>query len=217
MSKRHRHNTLTADEASRALYVDFEGRKEGPPILLGVARKAGVGETPRAHQTITDPLFVPLAVERELEYEPLVDAIEGILTRAEKRHRLIVAWSIHEWEVVRDYAPQKLDRFEARFVNAKLVAERWRSRCHPESKPATSDLATYMGLVGRDVPDGAGPGRTSETIDALRTTLGAGRQPTPNQRRRWADLLLHNAHDCAGMKEVCLRATRDLEGEERLA
>ena len=29
------HVRLTPDEARRALYIDFEGRKGGPPVLLG--------------------------------------------------------------------------------------------------------------------------------------------------------------------------------------
>ena len=44
--------------------------------------------------------------------------------------RLIVAWSERELDVVREYCPQHLDRFEARFRNAREFAVRWRNKCH---------------------------------------------------------------------------------------
>jgi hypothetical protein len=40
---------LSTAEALRALYIDFEGQKDQPPVLLGVLRRGGKGSTPFVH------------------------------------------------------------------------------------------------------------------------------------------------------------------------
>ena len=126
---------------------------------------------------------------------------------------MIVAWSQHELDVVRDFAPEHLDRFAARYINARTLAVRWRNKCHGGERPATNTLADYLRLVGYLVPDGAGPGRAGETIGILDKAFAAGRQPndlTENQRRRWRDLLEHNRHDCTGMRSVAVLAAEEI-------
>src|SRR3954447_10117756 len=44
--RRPRSDRLTEDEARHALYVDFEGRIDQPPVLLGCARRPGRGADP---------------------------------------------------------------------------------------------------------------------------------------------------------------------------
>jgi hypothetical protein len=49
------------------------------------------------------------------------------------------------------------------------------------------------------------------TIRILRRRLEQGLQLAVTQRERWDRLVEHNRHDCAGMRRVCLRATKELE------
>ena len=95
-------------------------------------------------------------------------------------------------------------------MNARLVAVPWRNVCHGGHKPETNTLADFMFLVGHQVAEDAGPGLTGETIRLVRATLEGGRAPTANQMRRWQNLLEHNLHDCVGMRDVCLRASREV-------
>ena len=212
---------LTAEDAVRALYVDFEGNRDKPPILLGCTRKFSGDPAHVVTHVVTDPAFAPLAAADGLESVSLADAVERILQRAEARDRRIVAWSQHELDVVRDHCPQHLDRFAERYVNARSVAEYWRNACHDRVKPEVNKLAWYLDAVGWAVPEHAGPDRTGATIRILREALGRGRsvdELTDNQRRRWRDLLDHNRHDCMGMRRVTVTATRELgERAERLA
>jgi hypothetical protein len=204
---------LRPEQATRALYIDFEGQIERPPVLLGCARRSGPDQIPRMWQAVTDRLFEPLAREDGAECLDLSDAVERILQRAEKRDRLIVAWTEHELNVVRTHCPEHLARFESRYVNARLLAVRWRNKRHGGKKPDANTLAAYLGLIGHTVPPGAGVGRTGETIGVLRRSLErdpTGARVTDIQRRRWRDLREHNRHDCAGMRKVCLLATRDI-------
>ena len=112
-----------------------------------------------------------------------------------------------------NYCPEKLDRFQSRFVNARAFAVRWRNRCHAGKKPPTNSLADYLALIEYRVSEGAGPGLAGETIRIVRKALEKGRGIeglTENQLRRWGDLREHNLHDCAGMRRVCLLAAREV-------
>ncbi len=214
MAKPTKKNRLTPEEARRALYIDFEGRKDTAPVLLGCAHRAGKGEKPWVWQAVTDPLFEPLTrADDDIEPLSLPDAVERILQRAEAKDRLIVAWSEHELDVVKEYCPQHLARFEARFVNARTFAVYWRNVVHGGDKPATGDLPTYLALIDYDLPEDAGPGRAGETIRLVRKALEKGQEIdglTDNQRRRWRQLRAHNLHDCHGMKKICVQAAEEV-------
>ena len=182
-------------------------------MLLGCTRRSGPDQIERVWQAVTDEQFEPLARADEIELLELSDAVERILQRADSKDRLIVAWSEHELDVVRDHCPEKLDRLRARYVNARSVAVHWRNRCHGGLMPASNALADYLALIGHAVPEGAGPGRAGATIGILRTALKKNRGVaglTENQRHRWRDLREHNRHDCAGMRRVCLQAAREV-------
>lgn len=214
MGKASKKNRLTPQEARHALYIDFEGRKDTAPVLLGCAHRAGKGAKPWVWQAVTDPIFEPLTrIDDDIERLPLLGAVERILQRAEARDRLIVAWSEHELDVVKEYCPQHLARFEARYVNARSFAVYWRNACHGGNQPATKDLPTYLALIGYDVPGGAGPGRAGETIRRVGKALEKGEGLaglTDDQRHRWQQLRDHNLHDCHGMKKVCILAADEV-------
>ena len=92
---------LTNDSPSstpqRALYIDFEGRKDHPPVLLGATRYRSAE---RVHQYVTDPRYIPVGSRDELEVLTFLEAVERILQRAEAHDRLIVAWTTHELDLV---------------------------------------------------------------------------------------------------------------------
>jgi hypothetical protein len=201
---------LSAAEALRALYIDFEGGKDQPPVLLGVLRHAGRGSRPYVQQDVVDPVFAGLVPR----YLPLRDCVENVVRRAEHGDRRIVSWSEHDLNVVRTLRaedPGLVERFEARYANARAFAEYWRNRLHGGSKPERGRLADYLELIGYPVPDDAEAGHVGDTIRALRPRLSRGLPLTAAQQARWDRLVEHNRFDCAGMRAVCLRATRELE------
>lgn len=204
---------LTPEDAHRALYIDFEGRKDHPPALLGCTRRSRLGEEQPIWQATTDERFSDLATAQGMEAMSLADAVERILQRAERRDRRIVAWSQHELDVVRAHCPDKLDQFAGRYVNARSVAVHWRNSCHGGRKPESNALADYLRLIGYVVPVEAGKGRAGETLRILADAFDRGRGAadlTLNQRTRWRDLREHNRHDCVGMRRVCLIASREV-------
>ena len=147
-------------------------------------------------------------------YLPLRDAVEHVVRRAEHGGRRIVSWSEHDLRVVRtlrDEDPELVARFEARYVNALAVAKRWRNRVHDGIKPESGELGGYLSLIKYPVPDDAEPGHVGDTIRDLRPRLERGLPLTVSQQARWGHLVEHNRFDCAGMRAVCLRATRELD------
>jgi hypothetical protein len=194
---------LTDTEALRALYIDFEGEKDRPPVLLGVHRR-GHGDRPHVQAHIVDRAFgifgtAPIT---------LGDAVLNVVQRAEHGDRRIVAWTEHELDVIhRDLDDALLvARFEARFANARRVAERWRNRDHGGKKPHDGRLASYVALIDYSVPVEAGSGDVGQTIRDIRGRIDRGLPPTPGQVERWRRLVEHNRHDCIAMRRVCLAA-----------
>lgn len=204
---------LTPAEARRALYIDFEGRKVGPPALLGCTRRSKVDGETSVWQAVTNPDFGTLAEADRIESLALADAVERILQRAESGNRRIVAWSEHELKMVREFCPQHLERFTDRYVNARSLAERWRSKCHVGPKPKPAKLTSYLELIKYRVPEAAGPDRVGPTLKIIGEAMDRGKradQLTDKQRQRWADLREHNRHDCVGMRRVCVLAADEI-------
>ena len=81
---------MTAAEARTAFYVDFEGGKDAPPVLMGILRK-------HTQQYVVEPVFRPLGPA----YLELRQAVATVVTRAEKQARRIASWSEHDLEIVR--------------------------------------------------------------------------------------------------------------------
>ena len=147
-------------------------------------------------------------------YLPLRDAVENVVRRAEHGDRRIVSWSEHDLRVVRTLAdedPELVARFEDRYANARAFAEYWRNKLHGGDRPEKGRLADYLALINYTVPDEAEPGHVGDTIRDLRPRLTRDLPPTPAQQARWDRLVEHNRFDCAGMRAVCLRASRELE------
>lgn len=203
---------LSTAEALRALYIDFEGEKDKPPVLLGVHRR-GRGARPFVYVDVVDETFSGLAASsRSLRH-----AVANVVQRAEHGDRRIVSWREHDLNVacaLRDEDPDMVARFEARYANARLIARRWRNKCHGGDNPDNGRLVDYLALVGYQVPDEAIAGQVGETIRVLRHRLKQGLAFTANQRARWERLVEHNRHDCVGMRKVCLLATQELEAAD---
>jgi len=193
---------MTETEARQAIYIDFEGGKDEPPVLLGVLRAA-------VQQYVVDKTFTPAGPR----YREPREAIRATVDKAQRLKRRIVSWSEHDLDVVRELTndPRLVRDFEARYANGRALAARWASRMNDIVKPDDGDLEHYLRLVDFEVPGSARPGQVGKTIRSARPSLEAGRMLSENQAARWADLLEHNRYDCEGMRAVCVRAATDLE------
>ena len=74
---------LTAAEAERALYIDFEGQTDKAPVLLGILGRRGKGDEPSVFQLVVDPEFEAAGPD----LRGLRDAVDVLVLRAERRDR----------------------------------------------------------------------------------------------------------------------------------
>lgn len=204
-----RHRRLSPSEARRAIWFDFEGRAEAAPVLLGWS----LGGQAVVRQTIVEPSFARLARHDRLAALALEVAVGRLVDQAEAEERLLVAWSEHELRVVgRFCSPELAIRLEARLVNGRILAGRW-IHFAEQAVPAGHRLVDYLELIGYPLPAAAGPGLVGPTLGLLAASLGRGDRswrPTARQEERWAELRLHNRHDCLGMATVCRLAAAEL-------
>ena len=164
---------LSQEEASHALYIDFEGRTDQPPVLLGVLRREGKGKEPFVYQEIVDERFAVLGGP----VLPLSEAVTKVVVRAESNDCRIVSWSEHDLRKVRAALtsdPKLVKRFEARYANGLGVAKRWRWWAHQGERPEKGQLQMYLELIAYPVPDNAVAGDVGETIRRIQKRLDQG-------------------------------------------
>ena len=238
MAKNPYKRILTPSEAVRAIYIDFEGRKDEPPALLGSlyfeGRKTSDVDRLVLRHDILDPALQCLAGAVDLDglhrYDcyarSLPQAIQDLVRRAENQDRSIVAWSHHEIRKIDEaelsaYLDQRIER---RYRDGKATARSWRLTLFPEWQLVRDDsgradrLPLYFERIGFDVPSAYQGGNVGETIKRLRRSLVGGGgwvDLTDNQQRRWTELLLHNFYDCDGLREIVQLSARELEAAKR--
>ena len=217
---------LLSDESIRdAIIVDFEGRTDRAPILLGVRWPLADGRA-QIEQLVLNARFAPAAIARGLLMSSIEEAVQAVVERSEAEGLPIAGWSRHEIDVVADHCSARLARrFTERYLDAKVTAKSARARRRVELPPARGRekrhaLGRYLKLVGYDVPFPYGPGWTGETIRVVGAALDrhcAWSLLTPHQKRRWSFLLSHNRADLEGTAAVIGWATSVLADPDRVA
>jgi hypothetical protein len=215
----HAKNLLTPDEARRAIYVDFEGRKAEPEMLLGVSWQRTKSGPPWLRHYIVDKRLASVADQIEMVGEGVAghewlvtttrQAITELLQLAKKQDRLIVAWSQHDFKVVaagRGLSSYQRKHLVPRYRDAKETARKWVNRgiagtSLPPGKGHTLDR--YQRMIGYEVPEEYGTGRTGENLGKLIEALekrGTWHDLTDRQQQRAIEVIGHNYHDLDGMR-----------------
>jgi hypothetical protein len=225
---------ITSEEARAAVYIDFEGRINEPPVLLGELHATGrtiSAEKPVLVHYILDPQFqrlksdchVPTLHRYAARYQPLAQALHEIILLARKRDRLIVSWSQHELRKVLELGLDGMhaEEFAHRYRDGKDTAKRWQRKLHadvelvPTRSGRLHSLVNYMKLIDYQLPDESyGIDRTGENLKALSQALERREtwdDLTPRQQDRWIEVLGHNMHDCLALREIVTRAAADLD------
>ena len=215
---------LTTQEASTAIYVDFEslGNQLARPAILGSL--VIDDNTARFQQFVLDEALTGAVVARKdvcVATTP-EDAVLRIVEAAERESRVVVSWSMHDCAVVRATCSESVAvRFAAVHRNALDTARPWKRRLYPEYtfvlKPfgGKHPLKEYMRMIGYATSGRLRPANPAKwlkhTLMQLASTAGRYRAITSQAKRDWHKLLEYNEHDCRGMREVIMRAANDLE------
>ena len=76
-----------------------------------------------------------------------------------------------------------------------------------------NQLSRYLDLIGYDVPKAYGPGNSAKRIRDVREMLGkrngAYAALTPVAKAKWTKALLHNWHDCVGLRALMIECAGD--------
>jgi hypothetical protein len=210
-------------------YIDFEtlGRTRDPdtsfrPLLLGTLRDAAHGGF---QQAVLDPaLHSAVRASKDLAAHSVASAID-FLAREEKgvASGRIVAWSTYDLSVITRHCQSqaRLDEIRARYENALEDARRWRREVRPSVKlpldhkgRQTHELKAYMSHVGYPVPRALAPGNAARwgayVLEQVGKTAGGYPEVKALAKRRWHYLLEYNFHDCAGLRAVHERVSREL-------
>jgi hypothetical protein len=242
-SSNHITSTLTPDEAVRAIYIDFEKRKNGPPVLLGACYAEGRRRIDEGRvvmrQDVLEPSFGHLAGEISWSWpdhlyrydsdgRSLRASLGELLSRARNQDRLLVSWSQHELTVVEgaDVGPGLLAEFRSRYRDGKATARRWLRRTYPDLQLAAEgpgdtarQMAKYFDIIGFSVPEVYGVRRTGDNLRRVEEGLWRGGylQLTDRQQTAWEEVLGHNLYDCLGLRQLMLIASAELAGERAAA
>ena len=115
--------TITMDQATRGLYLDFEGKKDQPPMMCGVMVEGNFS------QVVYDPAFEPAVRHaRQEQGRPIQMAdrdafLTSLVERAIREDRHLIAFSNHELDVLEEFEAHPAEELTEGDVRARLDRE----------------------------------------------------------------------------------------------
>lgn len=203
--KQDLHARITLEQAKQAAYIDFEGYAERPPSLLGIQIDD------RLEQVVLDPRLAEAGRAKGLRISELPIEARRLIEDCQKHNRRIVAFSQHELNVIAEYGGVDVGDF---YADARKIARRWKAKCYPSAVDSCKTLKEYLEFI--EYPRGAHLGlrKTTSRLSAVADMLEKRHEYaelTAVVKAKWTKLLDHNGIDCDGMRELVMRAARELE------
>lgn len=202
----------------RAIYIDFESRMKDPESLLGCACEGAWSVY------VLEPELWSAAshghAKGEVVASTVQEALQSLRRRAESEHRVIAAWSSRELDGISstiEISDNEIEWWTDNLVDAKKYAKPMARQLKLVISPRKSSiggginkhsLASYMEAVGYKVPSMHGPNNAAQRIFYVRRQIlakGSFDAITPTAKKKWANGLSHNYHDCIGLGEVMTR------------
>ena len=199
--------SVTRNEAERAIYIDFEGFEDASPSLLGIL----VGES--LEQVVFDHRLSLAAKAKGLPIERLQECISRLQARSTAESRLIVAYSQHERNVIRNFADIDLT---GQYRDARKILKRWKNRCHRVAPISGWGLKDFFAFTNYPRGTYLGERKTTSRLRAVSDMLekrGSYDLLTPVVKSKWTKLLEHNKIDCIGMRDLILHAAGELDSK----
>jgi hypothetical protein len=193
---------LTAQEAKKAIYIDYEGNIKLPPTLLGWYVD---GEY---KASILEPLFETCENRYKAKGILVADHAQlalKLIQQAEDEGRLIVSWSEHDYmHMCKVLTPSDAERLKVVYRNAIRTAKPWyKQKYGPLPEKASLDF--FEDLLGFHVPERFGLGLVGNSLRLIRGQIEEGRgyaELTNAARDGWTKVVRHNKLDLEGMAFV---------------
>lgn len=193
----------TKEIVERAIYFDFEGRKDHAPAMAGILCES------QFEQVVFDPTLAAAAKTWRLRCVPLAEEIRRLHTRCREEQRFLVCYSSHELDAIKAHAG--IDVSDV-YVNALLYARRWKNRFHPERPIEDWGLKAFLRFIKHPQPQQLAEAQPASWLryvgDQLATHEGQFGKISAGGKRKWRDLLAYNRHDCTGLRVLLRKIVR---------
>jgi hypothetical protein len=198
---------ISLAQAERAIYVDLEGFQDKASALVGIL----VGDT--LEQVVFDPELRMAAEAKGLRVSSFPTEAARILDQAIREDRVVVGYTRHERDLFAKWGGVDLGEH---YRDAHKIAKRWKNRLHHGEPIAGWGLKDFLSFIEYEVPSHLGRANTTKRLRAVLEMLpgrGSYEALSSTKKRQWTNLLTYNQHDCRGMRELVLRAARELEAK----
>jgi hypothetical protein len=207
---------LTAAEARRAVFIDFEGTRKESPSLLGVyiAGRKSFSQTVMEQALCAALKYKSPKITWPVRAAGPAEALENLRRVVESKRLRVFAWTNLEQRTIikllGDF-PVLREFWKGRVEDAIPYAKAWKRRVHPDVKLSRkkgrgpNTLENYEKLIGFKRHTIHGWGLTGKRVRGVRAALakrGSMKRLTRIQKGYWTNLLIHNKDDCRGMAEV---------------
>jgi hypothetical protein len=207
---------LTAAEARRAIFIDFEGTRKDSPSLLGVyiAGRRSFSQTVMEEALYAAASYKSPKISWRVKAARPAEALDKLRRVVESKRLRVFAWTTLEQRTIIKLLkgfPELREFWKGRVENAIPYAKEWKRRVHPDVKLSRkkgrgpNTLENYEKLIGFKRHTIHGWGLTGKRVRGVRAALakrGSMKKLTRIQKGYWTNLLTHNKDDCRGMAEV---------------
>jgi len=222
--------SVNLDEATRGIYIDFEG---GGPVrrsFLGIWWQHDDGN-PAYRIDLLDTVLWPLAdidhdsYRQHFACADLTDTLQELKTRAKAEERLVFAYSEYENRMIEDHLGNCSlnDWWQENLVDGRKVAKRWKTGKNKKSKQQivfppkegqttqNHSLQNFLRLIDYHVPTDYSVGVVATALDLVRTELQSTTEATLSDEaaHAWKQAVMHNLHDCLGLRKLMIRCGTD--------
>ncbi len=186
---------ITPKEAEIGIYIDFEGFVDQSPSMLGILIED------EFEQVVFDQALYSAAMAKGLRMNSFESEMQALIDRAKLENRPIIAYTQHEFNVVKKYAKHDIAII---YRDARLISKKWRKRFYPDSKFGNG-LKDFLAFIGFKRPKHLGEKKSTSRIKSVRNMLLFRERYellTPVAKAKWTKLLHHNEIDCRGMRAL---------------
>lgn len=198
-NQRLKESKITLLEASRAIYIDFEGFKDVAPTFVGVLIEDSF------EQVLFDAELALAGATNNLNVVLPSEFLGTLVHKAQFENRRIVGYSSHEKSVFIKYFDLDITPY---YADARLIAKALRKNVLKEFNPKPKTLTEYLHAIGYPKKDAAIK-KTTSRINSVKKMLLDRRakygdrafdELTHTVKGKWTRVLNHNHDDVFGMR-----------------
>ena len=195
---------LTAVAAERGIYLDAQGVRGNPPVVLGILVEEHLD------QVIFDTDFADAALAKELRINSMESEMCSLLQLAREEERFVFGFSPGCLGMA---GPVEVDELRRLFVDGQQLGSEWsrrggnKSTSSGSSRRSSSSLGDLLRMSGATCPSGLDGKATSKRLRDVRAMMrsrGSYEAMTRVGKGKWTNLLKQNRVRCEGLRALML-------------